>query len=317
MAPLVDTNGPVTILALPNETLYAILLDFTPFTLATIARVSRRFQAIAERLLYSSIHINDVLSGSSPLPWKALRWCQAMRQRVHLVDATKKLQIRWQADPHLSPAQSFSGACADISDVMRLLVSLEFLEIFLGPANLAHEQGEPIHAVERVIRGIHLPLLRHCSLGAEWSKGVQPYTSVLSSFLASAREIRHLKLPDHLAGLDLPPSALPCLSSFRGSADTAGILLPTRPVQALSLVGQDSDVNRENLLRMTLTSIPLRYLDLSAMSVRPLLLRNVSTHFPTLKRLRVKLALTHTLHYSLSGIVSLSPCLIMCMCVRC
>ncbi|KAF5383811.1 hypothetical protein D9615_003739 [Tricholomella constricta] len=302
MAPLTDTNGPVTIIALPNETLCAILLYFSPPTLTGIARVSQRFKAVAERLLYSSIHLNETLSESSPLPWKTLRWCESMRQRAHLIEATKKLQIRWQADLRSTFSQSLNPVCVQISDVLRLLVFLESLEIFLGPANLAPSHDEPIHAIERVIRGTHLPLLRHCSLGAEWTKGVQPYTSVLSSFLASASALRHLKLPDHLAGLDLPPGALPSLSSFRGSADTAANLLPGRPVQALALVGQDSDVTRENLPRMTLTSVPLRYLDLSAMSVRPLLLRNVSTHFPTLERLRVKLALRHTLHYAFSGI---------------
>ncbi|GLB43375.1 hypothetical protein LshimejAT787_1302760 [Lyophyllum shimeji] len=302
MALAAASNGPVPIIALPNETLSAIFLHFTAPTLATIARVSHRFKAVAERLLYSSVYVSDNLSESSSLPWKTLRWCESMRQRSHLIEATKKLQIRWQADLRSSLSQSLNPACAQVADVLRLLIFLESLEIFLGPANLVRPPDEPIHAVERVIRGAHLPLLRHCSLGAEWTKGVQPYTTVLASFLASAHELRHLKLPDHLAGLDLPPGALPCLSSFRGSADTAAILLPGRPVQALSLVGQDSDVNRQNLPRMTLTSVPLRYLDLSAMSVRPLLLRNISTHFPTLQKLRVKLALRHTLHYAFSGI---------------
>ncbi|KAF8074698.1 hypothetical protein FPV67DRAFT_593334 [Lyophyllum atratum] len=302
MAPLHPNIASGSIIALPNETLSYIFLDLSPLTLATIARVSHHFRAVAERLLYSSVHLNDNLSESSPLPWKTLRWCESMRQRGHLIEATKKLQIRWQADLRSSFSQSLNPACAHVSEILRLLTCLESLEIFLGPANLVRSHDEPIHAVERVIQGAHLPFLRHCSLGAEWTKGVQPYTSVLASFLASAPELRHLKLPDHLAGLDLPAGALPCLSSFRGSADTAAILLPGRPVQALSLVGQDNDVNRENLPRMTLTSVPLRYLDMSAMSVRPMLLRNVSTHFPTLQKLRVKLALRHTLHYAFSGI---------------
>lgn len=304
MSPLAANNAPVTIIALPNETLCAIFVDLPPLTLTIIARLSHRFKAVAERLLYSSITLTDSLSESSPLPWRTLRWCQSMQQRLHLIDATKKLQIRWQSDPRTSLSQSLNPACAQVAAALRLLVFLESLEIFLGPANLGPLQDPPMHAVERVIHGSRFPLLRHCSLGAEWMKGVATYTRVLASFLASVPMLRHLKLPDHRAGLDLPPDALPCLSSFRGSADTAAFLLPGRPVQALSLVGQDSDVNRENLPRMTLTSIPLRTLDLSAMSVRPLLLRNVSTHFPTLEKLRVKLALRHTLHYAFSGIVS-------------
>ncbi|KAG5641791.1 hypothetical protein DXG03_004177 [Asterophora parasitica] len=304
-------------MALPNETLSAILLYFPPPTLSTLTCVSQRFRAVAERLLYSSIQLSDTLSESSPFPFKTLRWCESMRQRGHLIETTKKLQIRWQADLRCKFSHSFVPFCTQISKVLRLLVFLESLELFLGPANLArsHDRpfdAEPIHAIERVIRGTHLPLLRYCSLGADWTKGVQPYTAVLSSFLASSSALRYLKLPDHLASLGLPPHALPFLSSFRGSADTAANLLPRRPVQALALVGHDSDVTRENLPPMTRTSVPLRCLDLSAMSVRPLLLRNVSTHFPTLERLRVKLALRHTLHYSFSGIrllVGLSPVL--------
>jgi len=100
----------------------------------------------------------------------------------------------------------------------------------------------------------------------------------------------------------LPLEALPLLTSFRGSADAAASILPGRPVQYLSLIGEDSDVNRDNLPRMTYTTRPLRFLDLSAMSIRPMLLRNVSTYLPTIESLRLRLALRHTLHYSFSGI---------------
>lgn len=53
-------------------------------------------------------------------------------------------------------------------------------------------------------------------------------------------------------------------------------------------------------------AVPLRVLDLSAMSARPMLLRSVAQVLSTLECLRVKLALRHTLHYSFSGIVRLS-----------
>ncbi|KAG6907143.1 hypothetical protein DXG01_010362, partial [Tephrocybe rancida] len=243
----------------------------------------------------------DTLNEASPQPWRTLRWCDSMRRRGYLFENTRKLQIRWQATTRPPVSSSLSAACAEISRSLRLLTYLESLELFLGPANLM-THSEPIHAIEHVIRGIQFPCLRHCSLGADYTKGVQPYTNVLPAFLVSAPALRHLKLPDHLCGLDLPPYALPYLASFRGSADTAATLLPGRPVQVLALVGQDSDVNRINLPRMTLTAVPLLYLDLSAMSVRPALLKNVSIHFTSVQRLRVKLALRHTLHYAFSGI---------------
>lgn len=297
-------------MAFPNETLSAILEHLPPSSLATVACVSSRFNAVAERILYSSIYVTDNLSGDSPFPLKTLRWCDAMRRRAYLVESLRKLHIRWQTDtlaPPPSPQYLFS-ACERLARVLRMLSCLESLDLFLGPANLVRAPGplgRPIHAVERVIHGCHFPQLRSCTLGAESIKGTQPYTNILVAFLSSISTLRHLRLSDVHSPLDVPSEALPYLSSFRGSPDAAASFLPGRPVQYLSLIGQDSDVNRDNLPRMTCTTVPLRYLDLSAMSARPMLLRNVSTYLPTVESLRVKLALRHTLHYSFSGIVSL------------
>jgi len=289
------------VIRIPNETLVTIFNDFSATTLINVACASRRFCAVAERILYSSIHITDFLSGSSILPHKTIRWCESLLQRPHLLETTKKLHIRWQGESQPHASHELERAIENLAHVIQYLNSLESLEIYLGPANsLPHP--ERIHAVERVVRASCLTQLRSCSLGADWSKAVQPYTPVLDSFLTALSDLRHLRLPDHLSALNVPTEAMPHLSSFRGSADSAASLLPGRPVQYLSLVGQDSDVNRDNLLRMTLTSVPLRCLDLSAMSVRPMLLRNISAYLPTVESLRVRLALRHTLHYSFTGI---------------
>lgn len=315
--------------ALPNETLTAILDELSPSSLATVARVSTRFKAVAERILYSSIYITDLLTESTPLPWKTIWWCKGMRQREYLIENVKKLHIRWQADPASPPPPPhyLLQTCEELAEILRALSPLESIDLFLGPANVVlHEyrlhspdyepirQQHPMHAIERVIRGCQFSQLRSCTLGADSAKGIQPYTTILISFLASLPRLRHLRLSDsghyisqmnmHSALEQLPADALPLLSSFRGSPDAAAALLPGRPVHYLSLTGQDSDVNRNNLPRMTNTTVPLRYLDLSAMSARPMLLRNVSTYLPTVESLRVKLALRHTLHYSFSGIVS-------------
>ena len=297
---------------LPNELLSTVLQHLPPLTLAILARVSSEIQGAAERLLYSSVCLTDTLSESSPAPHKVLRWCESMQQRLHLVQSVKKLHIRWQAHPGRPPSPYLHAVCSQMADVLRLLIYLESLELYLGPANFASPDTQPddehIHAVERVIYDCRLPLLHHCSLGADWTKGAQPYTHILTSFLVSLPALRHLRLADHHAGLGLPAEALPHLASFRGSANTAAALLPGRPVQALSLIGQDSDVNSENLPCMTHTTLPLRFLDLSAMSVRPVLLRHISTHLSSVEALRVRLALRHTLHYAFSGIVSHSLC---------
>lgn len=291
---------------LPNETLSAIFKELPPPTLAIVARVSLRFNAVAERILYSSISIVDLLSESSPLPLRTLWWCEAICHRQHLIDTTRKLQIRWQADESAPPPHYLVNTCERLGEVIRLFVALESLELSLGPANLVTtHSATPIHALERIIRNCHFSNLRSCSLSTERTKGVSPYTNILGSFLASLPALQHLKLSDLHTGVEyLPLEALPLLTSFRGSADAAASILPGRPVQYLSLIGEDSDVNRDNLPRMTYTTLPLRYLDLSAMSIRPRLLQNLSTYLPSVKSLRIRLALRHTLHYSFSGIVS-------------
>ncbi|KIK07804.1 hypothetical protein K443DRAFT_673060 [Laccaria amethystina LaAM-08-1] len=293
-------------ISLPNETWAAIFNHLSPSSLVVLSGVSLHFNTIAERALYSSIFIVDVLSKSSPTPQKTLRWCQSMLRRKHLQDLTKRLHIRWQAD-QLSPPSPYPAAAVydALSQVVRLLSALESLELFLGPTNFAISL-ETVHTIEQIIQGCQFSQLHSCSLGAEWGKGLQFYTSILTSFLCSLPNLRHLILSDHHTALNLPSEALPYLTTFRGSPDTAASLLPGRPVQCLSLIGHDFDVNRDNLPRMTYTSKPLKSLDLSCMSARPLLLRNVSTHLPTIKNLRVNLALRHTLHHALSGIRILS-----------
>ncbi|KAJ7442246.1 hypothetical protein FB451DRAFT_111055 [Mycena latifolia] len=293
-------------LSLPNETLAAIFDDLSPPILTDIARVSRRFNAVAERILYSSIAITDLLSQSSPVPAKTLRCCQSILERPHLVETIKRLQIRWQGDFRTLSPQNLAEACVEARIALQSLTFLEGLDIFLGPANLAIIPFHPIHAVERMVLGCQFPCLRYCSLGAEWAKGGQPYTDILPAFLTLVPALRRLKLSDHHTTMFLAPNALPALSYFRGSPDTAAILLPGRPVQHLALIGQDSDVDRENLPKMAHTSVPLRSLDLSAMQVRPILLRNISSYLSTIESLKVRLALRHTLHYALSGITLLA-----------
>ena len=229
-----------------------------------------------------------------------------MCRRPHLIVSTRELRIRWQADESTPPPYYLLNTCERLGQVVRQFVALESLDLSLGPANLvAAHNTAPLHALERIIRSCHFANLRSCSLSAERTKCVSPYTTILSSFLASLPVLRHLKLSDLQTGVEyLPLDALPLLTSFRGSADAAASILPGRPVQYLSLIGEDSDVNRVNLPRMTYTTLPLRYLDLSAMSIRLILLRNLSTYLPTIESLRVKLSLRHTLHYSCSGIVS-------------
>ncbi|KAF9526109.1 hypothetical protein CPB83DRAFT_858355 [Crepidotus variabilis] len=335
-------------LQLPNETLEVIFGDLPPATLAILSRVSDRFNGVAERLLYTSPVITDVITPTSPSPVKTLWWCNAMqrRGREYLLQTTvKKLCIRWQTNPGHQQGGSGSepqacplyllNACEWLGEVLPRLVGLESLEIWLGPANLlpAHElerllqhpqyhlqqRGpstgvpiiKPMHAIERVLWNCRFPYLRSCSLGAEWKRGVQPYTPVLTNFLSTLASLRHLRVADlvdrssldSLSPNQLPPcNTLTQLNSFRGPAGAAASLIPGRPVQYLALTGHDSDLHEFNLERMTRGSVPLKSLDLSAMSIRTMLLQNISLNFGCVETLRVRLALRHTLHFAESGI---------------
>lgn len=293
---------------LPNEILAGIFTQLPSATLVQVSAVSSRFKAVAERILYSSIHIQDTVSPQSPNPWKTLRWCDSVVKRLDFADVTRRVHIRWQtgqADVTAPAPQYFITFCEYLGEVLRLLDQVESLELFLGPANLLDQhQREPIHAIERVVGRCHLPYLRSCSLGADYTKGAQPYTPVLAGFLQRHPELQHLKIPDLNFRLNIPRTAVCNLTSFRGSADAAASLLPGRPVEHLALFGDDSSVSRENLPQIACTSIPLRHLDLSAMSVRPMLLKNIAVYLPHLHSFRVRLALRHTLHYAFTGIVS-------------
>lgn len=291
--------------ALPNETLLAVLGHLESDVLVHVTQVSRRFRALAEYLLYAVVVINDVMDDVQHVPHRTIGWCEAMLRRPHLANSVRRVQIRWSATTR-TVRTGLLLVCEQLSLAIRMLTGLEHLELFLGPANLASLPRENIHAVERAVFLCCLPELRFCSLGAEYTKGVQPYTGHLTSFLAQIPQLRHLRLSDHHSCLRLPPAphCLPLLQSFRGSAAAAASVLPGRPVRYLWLIGQDSDVSRENLLCMTNTTTPICSLDLSAILARPLLLRNVSECIPTLERLRIRLALRHTLHYALSGMVS-------------
>ncbi|KAF8892130.1 hypothetical protein BD779DRAFT_1411832, partial [Infundibulicybe gibba] len=297
---------------LPNETLSAIFTLLAPPTLVVTSRVSRRFNAVAERALYAAPIVTDMLTTSSTVPWRTLQWCDSLTRRPHLIDGIKRLVIRWQADAQYTPTPHLVLFCTRIADALRLLYAIEHLDIHLGPASFLAPQPGGLHPIERAVQSCIFPHLISCSLGADWAKGAQPYTHAISLFLTPHAALEHLRLFDHHLALTIPTHALPRLYAFRGFAAAAASLLPGRPVAHLALVGQDSDITHTNLPLMTQTRVPLRTLDLAAISARLVLLRAVAAHFPAIEILRVRLALRHTLHFSFSGIrilAALSPVL--------
>lgn len=193
-----------------------------------------------------------------------------------------------------------------INRVLPFFSQLESLDLSLGPANVTLCADGPRHAIERAIHHCRFPHLHSCSLNTDFVKGCRPYTTELTVFLSSLENLNHLRLGD-CQSLPSPMAmgSLLLLKSFRGTPSVAASLLPDRPVQDLGLCGQDTGITAHALLQMQLTTIPLRSLDLSAVSLRPVTLRAVCTAFPHLERIRIRLALRHTLHYALSGIVRL------------
>lgn len=289
--------------ALPNEMLGAIFVNMQPDVLAQVVRVSRRFRDVAERILYTNIVITDALPRSSPVPHKTAAFCDSVLRHAHLPEGVKKVVIRWQTEsgprddymPYIEPILQ------KLNVALRTLTNLESLDLAFGLA------GGTLSS-RGVLNGCDFPALRLFSLsgigrGSLTVKAHPNPTPPIEWFLSATPSIQHLRLGDCYEPLRLQPSDLPQLSTFRGSAPTAASVLPGRPVQLLSLVGHQF-VTERDLELIASTSVRIRWLDLSSMSVTPLLLRDISRHLFGVEYLKVKLALRHTLHHAMSGIVS-------------
>jgi hypothetical protein len=151
---------------------------------------------------------------------------------------------------------------------------------------------------QHLLPPFRLPCLRTLAL-----HGIgEPSSHELERILRQHPSLLHLRLSDYHRPLSLAPADVPHLRSFRGYPATAASILPGRPVQALGLVGCGS-ASEEVLASIASGSTPVRSLDLSGMSVTPTLLRSVSRHLSHVEWLKVRLALRHTLHFALSGIV--------------
>ncbi|KAI0832080.1 hypothetical protein BC628DRAFT_1351479 [Trametes gibbosa] len=293
---------------LPNETLHAIFENLTPAGLAVVLRASQRFRLVAEHILYTSITIIETLPRASPVPRHSATLAHTLLARPHLADVVRRLAIRWQTDP--GPRDDYVAAAgpvlADLHRALLKLVHLEQLDLALGLA------GGTLDA-RAVLGGCVFPSLRIFALSGVGRGSMSPklYATAaglsppvpIAWFLAVTPTIEQLRLPDCYETLDLLSDALPLLATFRGSALAAASVLPGRPVQQLGLVGHEFITERD-LQRIALASVPIRYLDLSMMSVTPILLRDISRHLCAVEVLKVKLALRHTLHHALSGIVS-------------
>ncbi|KAH7922596.1 hypothetical protein BV22DRAFT_1131305 [Leucogyrophana mollusca] len=281
--------------SLPNETLASIFCGLSPSILTSTARVSRQWRAVAEWILYSNVFITESLSPTSQFPYRTLRCCQTIVQHPHLASGVKKFHVRWISErgDHYGPF--LDVVLSNLSQAIAGAANLESLDLYLGLPSFLESPAPTSLVFPTTDCSFHF--LRHISLN-----GIGHFSrNRLAYFLNIVPSILHLRLPDYRDQMAVLPHALPSLVSFCGSPRAAATVLPGRPVQSLALIGQDY-VTEADLSRMALTTLPLSVLDLSGMSVTPILLRNVSRSLPMVEFLKVKLALRHTLHFALSGI---------------
>ncbi|KAH9926243.1 uncharacterized protein BXZ73DRAFT_49470 [Epithele typhae] len=310
---------------LPNETLCAIFDLLPPPALASVVRASHRFHLVAERVLYTSIAIADALPPppAVPVPYRTAICAATILARPHLGPVVRRLAVRWLPDPALRDRDdaldalrtAVAPALVALNHALRTLLALEHLDLAFGLAgalSLAAAARAPLDA-RAVLDGCAFPALRAFALsgvgrGSLSHKLYAPDpddaaagAASIAAFLARAPALEELHLHDCYEALALPPAAAPRLQAFRGPALAAAGVLPGRPVRVLALVGHEF-VTARDLAGLARASVPVRWLDLGAMGVTPLLLRDVSRHLSAVEVLKVRLALRHTLHHALSGI---------------
>lgn len=319
--------------SLPNETLTSIFENLQACDLVPVLQASDRFRLVAERVLYTNIFILDQLTRVETTPTKSLTFCDTLTRRKHLTDVPRKLGIRWTIDGGSSADDYIEGiqpALLALNRALYALPQLETLELALGLS------GAGI-SVPTVLESCTFPALRIFALSgigrglpplkgplyqvppsATSTSTSDPADSPTSSSASAARppltiehfliatpSIQHLRLADHYGPLRLPHSALPQLFSFRGHPMAAASVCPGRAIQRLALVGGDY-IAPADIAAIAQTSTQIVMLDLSSMSVTPSLLQALSQQINCVVTLRVRLALRHTLHFALSGIVSRS-----------
>lgn len=315
---------------LPNEILTSILSFLPTTSLQQSLLISHRFRALTELLLYASVSIQEAvqLTGSHDGgPYKTWRWCRTILERPHLVHCVKSLTIKWFADHHarhtnqhpyyarpVHPAAAaligdidLEPVFIELATILPNLTLLESLELhFPTPVSRNTDSETYLALGNRLLRPTSFPNLTHLAIS-----GLIPPPQFFLP--ASCPSLTTLRIADiHELPYPFPYDALPNLSSFKGSPATAAAILPGRPVRSLGLVGFDHlrIAEWEGISRVQAIEDQayhgIETLDLSGMSVTPNLLRDVARWVPTVKALKIRLALRHTLHHALGGIVSAS-----------
>jgi hypothetical protein len=223
--------------SLPNETLMAIFRDLSPAILTSLAQVCLRWRAVAEWFLYTNIFISETFSPTFPFPDNTSRCCQTITSHPHLATGLRKLHIQWISDPgefYHFPNRRLAIALLHLSCAISLSVNLESLDLHLCFPSYAESRllGLPscFPSGDTVFRSLHSLSLR--------AVGYFPRGHLLQ-LLRNMPSTQYLRVPDYCDQLPLHLHALPSLTSFCGSPGAAAKVLPGRPVQSLTLIGQD------------------------------------------------------------------------------
>jgi hypothetical protein len=147
---------------LPNEILGAIFDYLSPDALTRVALVSRRWHANAERVLYTTIILHEVLPRASPafatttaattspaeqelktfqttttmttmttpaVPITTLRCCETLSAHPHLVEYVRRFHLRWETDAVESPLFLLRIAHHIARTLVPTLLHLDSLEL--------------------------------------------------------------------------------------------------------------------------------------------------------------------------------------------
>ena len=119
---------------LPNEMLEAVFHNLQPEVLAQVVRVSRRFRAVAERILYTNIIVTDSLPRSVPVPRRTVTFCETIVLYPHLSEVVKKVSVRWltESGPRDQYMQHVEPVLQLLNRALKTLYNVESLELALG-----------------------------------------------------------------------------------------------------------------------------------------------------------------------------------------
>ncbi|KAG8816666.1 hypothetical protein FRC17_000225 [Serendipita sp. 399] len=251
---------------LPFE-LYRQIVQYvaSPHDLCTLARVSRSFQAEAERVLYQSLDLRHHI--------KTLWRCETLATQPRLARYVRKLSI---IIDQYTPLDSIARALQACRNLRSLTL-----------------RGAPWSDYSRVLDAVSSTEIRELTCHARGEAGVV-------RFLERQRCLELVDLEAHAFDMDnLSPQAAVTLQSFTGCLITAAKLVPGRPVRQLTLI---SDMANDATIR-AVSRLAEGQGDIQALDIRMGVLRNpiswtiLESVLTSLRGLRFLAPIIPVLHY--------------------